>query len=452
MSILRHPPGLAVLFLSEMWERFGFYCMAAVFALYMKDKNNGHPFLQDEFNRAQILGLYLGFVYFTPFFGGILADQRFGYRKSVIIGAIFLGAGYLFLAFSPLWSFFTGLMLIVIGNGLFKPNISVLVGKLYAPNDPRLDSAYTIFYMGINLGAFSAPLVAGVLCNIYRIGSFDGYYAAFVAAGIGMFVSMVTFMIGGRWLPPDAPNRKTIAQADPDIPPAVQKRRHLALLVIFVVVALFWMAFKQNAGTFNYWFENHTYRTPQPWLADLLQTTLVTRSFMDSAGQLNKTLQSAINPFFVIAFSPLMVFAWQALKRRGSEPSTPGKLTLGMLLASMAFGTMMLAGLSGGDTGLVSGYWLVGTYAILTTGELCLSPMGLSLVSKLAAPRQRSMWMGGWFVATAVGGYLSGAIGGFWNQWSHSTFFGFLACSSLVAMGIMLGFLRWLRNTMPPAK
>jgi POT family proton-dependent oligopeptide transporter len=123
-----------------------------------------------------------------------------------------------------------------------------------------------------------------------------------------------------------------------------------------------------------------------------------------------------------------------------------------MLLASMAFGTMMLAGLSGGDTGLVSGYWLVGTYAILTTGELCLSPMGLSLVSKLAAPRQRSMWMGGWFVATAVGGYLSGAIGGFWNQWSHSTFFGFLACSSLVAMGIMLGFLRWLRNTMPPAK
>src|SRR5260370_26356965 len=192
----RHPFGLYILFLTEMWERFGFYCMAAIFALYMEDKNNGHPELQQ--NHAQILGLYLGFVYFTPFFGGILADRAIGYRRAVILGGILLGSGYLLLALDPLPYFVAGLVLIVVGNGLFKPNISTLVGKLYPPNDPRLDSAYTIFYMGINVGAFSAPLVAGALCNHFPQGNLDGYRVAFSAAGIGMGISLITLLLFRR--------------------------------------------------------------------------------------------------------------------------------------------------------------------------------------------------------------------------------------------------------------
>jgi POT family proton-dependent oligopeptide transporter len=212
------------------------------------------------------------------------------------------------------------------------------------------------------------------------------------------------------------------------------------------------MAFKQNAGTFNLWFKDHTVRTPRPRLHEAISSLGLQRYLLDAEGMLGKTLQNMINPFFVIAFSPLMVWFWSQLRKRGLEPPTPGKVALGMLLTAAAFSLMMLGGLSGGDEGRVSGAYLVGAYAILTLGELCLSPMGLSLVSKLAARQQRSAWMGGWFAATAIGGYLSGAIGGFWDQWPHSTFFAFLAGSSVVAFLVMMAFYRYTSRAMPAAK
>jgi POT family proton-dependent oligopeptide transporter len=445
----RHPAGLYVLFFTEMWERFGFYCMSAIFLLYMKDKENGHPWLQK--NAAQILGLYLGFVYFTPFFGGILADQVLGYRLAIYLGGILMAAGYFLLAVDHIASFGAGLLCIILGNGLFKPNISTLVGKLYPQGDPRLDSAYTIFYMGINIGAFISPLTATILCNYFRKGTFDGYHVAFAAAGIGMVISLITFFLCRKWvIAEDRPTAPSAVNSKEDnIPPAVQLHRHFALLIIFAVVILFWMAFKQNAGTFNLWFKDHTVRTPQPWLRQAIEAVHLQRFLLDSEGMLGKTLQSMINPLFVVLFSPLVVLFWAMMRKQKLELSTPGKVALGMVLTAAAFGLMYIGGISGGDTGRVTGWYLVGAYAILTLGELSLSPMGLSLVSKLAARKWRSAWMGGWFAATALGGYLSGAIGGFWEKWSHSSFFAFLAASSIVAFCVMMLFYRYTNRAMP---
>jgi POT family proton-dependent oligopeptide transporter len=441
MALPRHPPGLYVLFFTEMWERFSFYCMAAVFMLYMKDQDNGHPFLQQH--ASIIYGWYVGTVYFTPFFGGMLADQKLGYRWAIVLGAAFMGLGHLLLAFDPLPFFFGGLIALVIGNGFFKPNISTLVGKLYQPGDSRLDSAYIIFYMGINIGAFASPLVAQYLRNRY------GFHAAFGAAGIGMAISIVIFLAFQRWLVfTDYRHQAPQGAADGVVPPEVQRERHIALLIIFVIVALFWMAFKQNGNTFPLWAKDSTDRTPPGWLADAT-------FLLDKQGKLATELSSSINPFYVIAFSPLLVLFWQRLRRSGLDPSTPAKVALGMVLTALAFFILYTgAAWAGGDQAgvLVSPGYLLGAYAAITLGELCLSPLGLSLVSKLAAPQQRSAWMGGWFAATAVGGYLSGIIGVFWERWPHSQFFAFLAASSLVAAGIMCVFLKRVRAAMPVEK
>ncbi|MFL5338996.1 MAG: peptide MFS transporter [Gemmataceae bacterium] len=447
----RHPLGLYILFLTELWERFGFYCMSAVFLYYMKNPHNGFPELQGRASR--ILGLYLGFVYFTPFFGGIAADRWLGYRKAVLIGGILMGAGYLLLAASTLPVFCAGLALVIVGNGLFKPNISTMVGKLYPPGDQRVDAAYTIFYMGINVGAFLAPLTAAVITVQFHNGIMEGYRETFIAAAVGMVVSVVTLLAGNRWIAAaDRTGSSAAGSTEPEVPWAVQWRRYEALLIIFGVVILFWMAFKQNAGTFNLWAMNHTHRTPAPWLRDIMQVLRLDKLYLEPDGRLSKPLFSAINPFFVIAFSPLLVWFWGRLRHAGHEPPTPAKVGLGMLLTATAFSIMAVGGLSGGDTGQVSGVFLVGAYAVLTLGELCLSPMGLSLVSKLAAAKWRSMWMGGWFVATALGGYLSGEIGGFWDDMPHSRFFGLLAGSSLLAFGLLMLFYRRVAAAMPAQK
>jgi POT family proton-dependent oligopeptide transporter len=434
MVLQKHPPGLAVLFFTEMWERFSFYTMAAVFMLYMKDEGNGHPFLQD--NASIINGLYLGTVYFTPFFGGLLADQKWGYRSSILVGAVVMGLGQFLLGVDQIAFFFAGLVCLVIGNGLFKPNISTLVGKLYAANDPRLDNAYTLFYMGINLGAFAAPLVAGFI----RVGY--GYHAAFASAGVGMGLSLLIFLPWQHYLV-FTPNDPKQTVPDPHVPPAVQTERHFALVVIFILVAFFWMAFKQNANTFPLWAKECTDRAPPDWLSGA--------TWLLDKGDFAPEYFSSINPLFVILFSPILVSVWAFLRVRGWEPSTPAKVGLGMVLAAGAFGLLALGGLAGGDTPgtRVSMAYLVGAYAILTVGELCLSPMGLSLVSKLAAPKQRSAWMGGWFVATAVGGYLSGLIGVWWDHLPHSRFFFFLALTSLGAFAILCLFFRRLRAAVP---
>jgi POT family proton-dependent oligopeptide transporter len=448
--LLRHPIGLYILFFVEMWERFGFYCMLAIFKLYMTDPEHPYDLLRQNSN--QIYGLYLGGTYFTPFFGGILADWKLGYRISVILGALFFVAGYFMLGAEGLPFFFMGLTLLVVGNGLFKPNISTMVGKLYPQGDPRVDSAFTIFYMGINIGAFLSPIVAGAVASRW------GYHAAFQAAGVGMLISLATFVLFQRWIQEaqTTPSRSNSAFPVEDIPHEVQTRRNLALLIFFGINILFWMAFKQNGNALAVFARDYTDRVPPSWLKDILQQTGLAKILLDKEGrEFPAALQASINPFYVIVFSPMMVAVWQALRRRNLEPSTPGKLVLGFALCTLAF--LFIGGVwrAAGD-GLLSPAVLLGTYALITLAELCLSPMGLSLVSKLAHPRTRAVWMGGFFVSTAIGGYLSGAVGHFWDRWAtypeRTQFFFLLAGSSFVAMLLMLASYRIIAAALPASK
>lgn len=449
----RHPAGLYVLFFTEMWERFGFYCMAAVFRLYLKSSR--YEFLNNHGD--EIWGIYLAGVYFTPFFGGILADWKFGYRLSIIAGSIVMAAGYLLLSIEPAICFAVGLGLVMIGNGLFKPNISSLVGKLYPPGDPRVDSAFTIFYMGINIGALISPIAASMVANVVASyeGDPDGYLAAFGVASAGMVISLVIFLLFKHLVIEDADRLGTEGQQTPRLDGSVsddrQSLRNVALAVFFAINILFWMAFKQNGNTLALWAEERTDRAPPEWLAASLTNIRLDHILLTKDGLMGPPLFAAINPFFVIALSPIFVWVWGALRRVGYDVPTPAKLVLGFVLTASAFIIMWRVAANAGPTARVTPWALVATYAVLTSGELCLSPMGLSLVSKLAAARTRSVWMGGFFASTAIGGYLSGGLRAWVKHWPYADFFLLLAGTSAFAMLLMLAAYPLIARALRPA-
>jgi POT family proton-dependent oligopeptide transporter len=427
LAAKRHPKGLPVLFFTEMWERFSFYCMLSILSLYMKETIEGGGLGFSIFKTGQIYGLYIGLVYFTPLIGGLIADRVFGIRKTIVIGGLFMMAGHFLLAFRPLPFFFSALCCLMIGNGLFKPNISTLLGNLYRDMPEKKDDAYNIFYMGINLGAFASPLVASSLRNLHPI---HGWHYAFAAAGVGMIISLVTFALFQKYVRPGDLKASDQATQSLEITltRAQARRRVQALLLIFGVVIFFWLAFHQNGLTLTYWAENAT------------RTTL------------NPEIFQSVNPAFILLFTPIIVLFWNALRLRKKEPSTALKLGLGMLLTAGAYLIMAFAGLAGGDTDKVSMWWLINSYAVITLGELCLSPMGLSLVSKLAPWKIRGLMMGGWFAATAVGNYLSGLLGSFWDQMPHSTFFFILVGTSVFAFFILVACLKFLNPVIKEAE
>jgi POT family proton-dependent oligopeptide transporter len=454
MNELKHPAGLKVLFFTEMWERFGFYTMLAIFTLYL-DEHFHYP------HPGTIYGLFLALVYFTPIAGGYIADRILGFRKTIILGGILMSIGY-FLLSVPIketpqieqeilkaeqvqkenfkkweekvlqlkgegknseeaapkyqgpqrkrmrWIFFLGLLMIVLGNGLFKPNISVMVGNLYTEDNPLKDSAFNIFYMGINIGALFAPIVASFLRNNF------GWSYAFGAAALGMILSILTFQGFKRYIEhAEISSHKDSLVKDVNLTKAEEKKRIYSLLTIYAIVILFWMSFHQNGFTLTFWGRDCT----KPFMGYKIPAELF----------------QSINPFFVIFLTPLVVSFFKYLRKKNLEPSTPGKMMIGMLLTATSFLIMTIAGLAGGDTGMVSVFYLVFAYAVITLGELCLSPMGLSFCSKVAPPRFRGLMMGGWFAATAIGNYLSGAIEPLWNKLPHSRFFFLLVISSLFA-------------------
>jgi POT family proton-dependent oligopeptide transporter len=450
----RHPKGLYVLFFTEMWERFGFYTMLFIFTLYLDDYFHfRHP--------GTIYGAYLALVYFTPIAGGWIADRVLGFRRTIVLGAILLAAGYAIMAvkvndkpsvqqqvvaaeqayaqaFSQ-WQqrgeaakaagqpfdepqpryggpqrtagrplLFLALLVLVVGNGLFKPNISVMVGNLYEEGNPLKDSAFNIFYMGINIGAFFAPLAAAALRNTL------GWWWAFGAAAAGMLVGLAIFTIFQKHIA----HAEIAHSADslvkgPDLTKEQERNRIVALLAIYAIVVLFWMAFHQNGFTMTLWARDST--------GPLFGFQIPPETF------------GAANAFFVVTLTPLVVWFWGRLRRRQRELSTPAKMGVGMLLTGTAFAIMGFAGRIGGDAGRVSPLWLIAAYGVVTLGELNLSPMGLAFCSKVAPPRFRGLMMGLWFGATACGNYLAGGIEFLWDRWPHSTFFFFLTATSLFA-------------------
>lgn len=410
-----HPPGLYVLFFTEMWERYSFYSMMAILALYMDE---ALKFSSQQI--GQVYGGYIGAVYFLPLLGGFLADRVLGFNRAVIIGGVLMAAGHFCLAIERMPFFVTALALLAFGTGLLKPNVSTIVGNLYRDRPALRDAGFNIFYMGINLGAFFSPIVVAYLRAHY------GWGVAFASAGVAMGISLATFIVFNRHVR-EAAQRVDATDVREQVGSASPRDRVNALLVIFAIAIVFWMAFYQNGFTLTFWARDNT-----------------------ATGIAPETFQS-VEPFFIIAFTPMLVWLWSFLRRRNAEPPTVKKFLFGMVLTAGAYGMMSVAGLIGGDTGRVSAGWLIVTYAVIALGEICLSPMGLSLVSKVAPPQYRGLMMGAWFVTLSTGGYLAGTTGGWWPLIPHSVFFALVALASLAAAGVLLLVMRRLHATFAAA-
>jgi proton-dependent oligopeptide transporter, POT family len=386
-----HPPGLYVLFFTEMWERYSFYSMMAILSLYM---NEALHF--DIAHVGRIYGLYTAGVYFLPLAGGLLADRLLGFNRAIIIGGVLMMFGHIALGIELMPFFYSGLILLACGSGLLKPNVSTIVGNLYRSRPELRDQGFNIFYVGINLGAFVSPLTVSWLRTNY------GWSAAFMSAAVAMLFSLVTFIGFNRHVAEAATRVDTSTEAR-TIAPAEARSRVITLLAVFTISTAFWLAFYQIFYTFTFWARDNT------------ATTIAPERFQ------------VFEPLGVIALSPVLVAVWMWLQRRNAEPSTPVKMLLGVVLCAGAFGMLGYAGTIGGDTGRVSPLWLIAANIIIALGEIALSPMGLSLVNSIAPPRSRGLLMGGWFVSLALGGYLSGYIGAYWDRMPHSRFFAMVA-------------------------
>jgi len=413
-DLFGHPRGLSYLFATEMWERFSYYGMRALLVLYMvkyllDPERARHVIGLSAFRGAlesifgplaaqpfasHIYGFYSGLVYLTPILGGLLADRVLGQRRTVVIGATLMAAGHFAMAFEPFFLFALGLL--ILGNGAFKPNISTQVGGLYAPGDRRRDRAFSIFYVGINLGAFFAPLICGTL------GEELGWHYGFTAAGLGMTTGLVIYLLATPHLPEDAFARRKSAPAPTD---KDGRRPILALLLLFVPVSLFWATYEQQGNTIALWADQFT-----------------DRSFFGA--EIPVTWFQAFNPFMIFAFTPFVVAFW---RHQGSnEPSTTMKLAIGCLLTALAYLVMVAAAWNAG-AGKASWVWLLAYFVVITIGELYLSPTSLSLVTKIAPASLLSMMMGVWLATSFVGNFLAGYLGSFWSSMGKMEFFLMLA-------------------------
>ena len=533
-----HPRALPYLFFSEMWERFGYYLMIGIFTLYLKDVEAG--FGMTEAESADLYGTFIALVFLTPFLGGLIADRYWAYKRTIIIGGLMMGLGYCLMAVHDLKVLYVAMTLVIFGNGLFKPNISTLLGNVYSTPqyNSQKDEGYNIFYMGINIGAF--------ICNFFgaALQIMLGWSYAFLAAGIGMFIGVLIFIIGTKhyaefdlkkgvqegdmsflkicllilvpsvvfgiigWMIPgalvgtDSTDAFIFAcipvlyfyaslyfKAAPD-----EKRPILSLLSIFAVVILFWAVFKQNGSALNTWADRYTDREITGGTKEVFETFKLAKSISytkdsvpvyDQQFRIQKqdgkvvkefnypvyfknmeeakkpaegskiavwstNLSQSINPAWVIFLTPLVVALFTALRRRGKEPSTPTKITLGLFISALSV-LFMVAAVAMSNNGMskASVIWLVMGYGVITIGELFLSPMGLSLVSKLSPTRITSLMMGGWFVSTSIGNKLSGVLATLWDTYENKANYFWLNFALLLfASALMLLLLRWLNKVM----
>lgn len=409
------PRGLWVLFITEMWERFSYYGMRALLVLYLVSSTSGESqnpgFGWSEDSAYLLYGLYTWAVYLTPIFGGMLADRFLGTHRSMLIGGCIIVAGHLCLAATELFGisagqvvslqaspgallcFLTGLALIVIGTGFFKPCVSVMVGQLYADNDPRRDGGFTIYYMGINIGAFAAPLVAGTL------GETVAWHWGFGSAAVGMFLGLVAYQsfrakyLEGIGLPPARTPVSGKSVVTRRVLSAVEWQRVAVILVLaFFGNVAFWAAFEQAGSSMNVFAAHSTDRTLWGWLAEPFPATWY----------------QSVNPAAVILFAPLFAWLWLALSKRGLEPSTPMKFAIGLWLLGLAFIAMVFGAIETRDGGLAGAHWLLITYVVYTWGELCLSPVGLSMVTKLSPSHLQALMMGIWFFTFSLANLAGG--------------------------------------------
>ena len=511
----KHPKALPYLFLSEMWERFGYYLMIGIFTLYLKDVEAG--FAMTEKEASDLYGTFIALVFLTPFIGGLVADRYLGYRKSIVIGGIMMGIGYFLMGIHSITTLYVAMTFVIVGNGFFKPNISTLLGNFYSKEEykDKKDEGYNIFYMGINVGAF--------ICNFFgaALQIVLGWQYAFMAAGVGMFIGVVVFLLGTKHYgnmtekkgvqEGDMPFYKIVlfillpsvifgvigwflggvtSDANPNgyifgsdstdafifacIPviffygslyykAKVEDKRPIgALLAIFAVVILFWAVFKLNGSALTTWADRYTDRevtgTTEKVFSTLVQSKGISyikaeTELYDDKFRLQKengevvkvkdypiyfrnvvqeklpqegskisvwatNLSQSINPGWVIILTPLIVAFFTYLRSKNKEPSTPTKIAFGLLISALSV-LIMVAAVHIGNNGTekVSVWWLVANYGIITIGELFLSPMGLSVVSKLSPKNITALMMGGWFLSTSIGNKLSGVLASMWDTY-----------------------------------
>ncbi|MDR2026211.1 MAG: peptide MFS transporter [Prevotellaceae bacterium] len=410
----KHPKGLYLLFTIEMWERFSYYGMRGILMLYLTKSLFEGGLAFGVKTASLIYGFYTGFVYFTPLIGGWLADRYLGQRKAINIGAFTMMVGQIVLfAANSRAGLYSGLILLIAGNGFFKPNISTLVGKLYKDNDPKRDSAFSIFYMGVNLGAFLAPLIIGLLSdNIFadrneagEIISY-GYRYGFLAAGTGMFIGQTVFIalakkyLGNLGLEPAGSGKilaKTREKTAPEKLTSIEKQRIGVIFIFFLFAIFFWAGFEQAGSSLTLYADNYIERS--------LNLPVVGQYIIPTAW-----FQS-VGPLFIVLLAPLFSMFW--VSKRGRNVPVPIKMGTGMVILGAGFFFMLAAvAQRGGDIDDVnikaSLWWLVLTYFVHTVGELCLSPVGLSVVTKLSPPKFASLLMAVWFLSSFFANILAG--------------------------------------------
>jgi POT family proton-dependent oligopeptide transporter len=476
-----HPRGLSTLFFTEMWERFSFYGMRALLILFMTAAPAAGGLGFDAATAGAIYGLYTASVYMFTLPGGWIADRLIGPQRAVLYGGIIIAAGHFSMAVPSLTTFYLGLVLIVIGTGLLKGNVSVIVGRLYGADDVRRDAGYSIFYMGINTGAFVAPLVCGYL------GQRVSWHLGFAAAGVGMVVGLIQYAAGRKHLgtaglhPADPGSPAALARQKSDAmrwlligggalvllggaiaagiipvtPTQVSdaagfvllaiavgffgwvllsggwtraERNHLIVIfVLFVGYALYGSAFEQAGSTLNLFADRNTQTSVGGW------------EFPSSWFQ-------SLNPLFVITFAPLFAWLWIRLARQGKDLGAPAKFSAGLLLVGLGFLVLVPAAALTTDGTRVAPTWLVVTYLLHTWGELALSPVGLSAMSKLAPVRIGGLVMGVWFLGASVGNYVGGRVAGFYESLPLANLFGYTALFAIVAGVVMLIFAKRLNR------
>ncbi|RXM47776.1 peptide MFS transporter [Flavobacterium sp. YO12] len=543
----KHPKALPYLFLSEMWERFGYYLMIGIFTLYLKDVESG--FAMTEKEASDLYGTFIALVFLTPFIGGLVADRYLGYKKSIVFGGILMGIGYFLMGVHDITVLYIAMTLVIIGNGFFKPNISTLLGSFYTNEEykDKKDEGYNIFYMGINVGAF--------ICNFFgaALQILLGWHWAFMAAGVGMFIGVIVFLLGTKhyvghdqkkgvqegdmpfykiilfillpsfvfgaigWLIKGVASETNLNSAifgsdSTDafifacIPivlfygslyvraKAEDKRSIGALLAIFGVVILFWGVFKLNGSALTTWADRYTDRevtgtagqvVGKIKLAKEVEYKKETTELYDDQFRLQKVngvvqkeenyplyfrnvapeklpaegskvhlwatnLSQSINPGWVIILTPLVVAFFSFLRARKKEPSTPTKIAFGLLISALSVLVMIAAVKIGGNgTEKVSVWWLVANYGIITIGELFLSPMGLSVVSKLSPVNITSLMMGGWFLSTSIGNKLSGVLASMWDTYDNKVNFFWVNFALLMfATVLMFALVKQLNKVM----
>src|SRR4051812_7231394 len=476
-SFFGHPRGLATLFFTEMWERFSYYGMRAILILFMVDKIEKGGLGWTDQKAGAVYGLYTAMVYLMCLGGGWVADRITGQRRAVLIGGIFIAAGEFGLFIPSDTSFYLGLVLLMFGTGLLKGNVSTIVGQLYPKGDPRRDSGFSIFYMGINIGALISPIICAY------VGEKISWRLGFAVAGAGMLLGILQYVLQSKYLGDAGLHPATTGNPAQD---RIQKRnamaavgaglalfaivgvlaatgaismeattisdalgwalmaisvlvfswlifgkswsleerkRSAAVLVLFVASALFWASFEQAGSSLNLFAERQTNRFIMGW------------EFPAGWFQF-------VQPIFVVALAPVFAWIWLALGRRNAEPASPAKFALGLLFAGLAFAILVPAAKITQNGVQVGVWWLTGTYFLQTLGELCLSPVGLSATTKLAPDRAAGFMMGIWFLSIAIGNWLAGRAVSLYSSMPLPTLFGSVAAFTIGAAVVLALLIR----------